>query len=249
MDAKKKTLWVALLAALAVTQTGCTMDPCSGGGPLKRDELGDWAGMAAPPAPGVASLQKRARKLATCTNDPSTCERVWEAGSRDVSIEWGRLGSIPLEPAYGMEIRAKFNNPLNLAVLGESEREYLYTKPQSDGGRSVYAINRESCYVFLGGEQADGYDVATGRRVAAQKQTVALSYLLYTRFRLAKPVDEAGKRGLHAIADPAVDLDEVDYDLRDVTTIACGLFGWGRVNRKRYIQILWIPIQVGDAKL
>ena len=50
------------------------------------------------------------------------------------------------------------------------------------------------------------------------------------------------------IVDPEVGLDEVKYELKDGTSILMGLFGWGRVNHRRYLQLLWIPIPIGEVK-
>ncbi len=40
---------------------------------------------------------------------------------------------------------------------------------------------------------------------------------------------------------------DVRYDVRDGNAVLFGAVGWGRVNRRRYIQIAWIPIPVGKA--
>ena len=44
-------------------------------------------------------------------------------------------------------------------------------------------------------------------------------------------------------------LSDVRFNVKDGTCTLFGLIGWGRVNRRRYIQLLWIPIPVGSAEL
>ena len=68
------------------------------------------------------------------------------------------------------------------------------------------------------------------------------------RVRRVTPIGRDGNPGLHAIVDPEVGLDEVKYELKDGTSILMGLFGWGRVNHSRYLQLLWIPIPIGTVK-
>jgi hypothetical protein len=37
------------------------------------------------------------------------------------------------------------------------------------------------------------------------------------------------------------------FRVEETHQVLCGLIGWGRVNRTRYVQILWIPIPIGSA--
>ncbi|MHC5034150.1 MAG: hypothetical protein ACYTFZ_03850 [Planctomycetota bacterium] len=79
-----------------------------------------------------------------------------------------------------------------------------------------------------------------------------LSVAGYWRTRQITPVDRrdrGGFKGLRAALDPKTRLSDVRYEVKDGTILLLGTIGWGRVNRKRYIQILWIPIPVGDVKL
>ncbi len=102
--------------------------------------------------------------------------------------------------------------------------------------------------LLFAGDQVNAYDIATQERVAARKTNIALSLIGYTRIRRVMPIGRDGKPGLHAIVDPEVGLDEVKYELKDGTSILMGLFGWGRVNHRRYLQLLWIPIPTGTVK-
>jgi hypothetical protein len=100
------------------------------------------------------------------------------------------------------------------------------------------------------GDTANAYDFSTGERVAAQKTSIALGYGLgYTRFRRVLPVSADGDLGLHALMDRRLGLSDVKYDLKDGTVLLFGALGWGRVNRRRYVQILWIPVPVGRVRL
>ena len=99
------------------------------------------------------------------------------------------------------------------------------------------------------GDTANAYDSSTDERVAAQKTSIVLGYGLgYTRYRRILPVAADGSLGLHALMDKTVGLSDVRYDLKDGTILLFGILGWGRVNRKRYIQFLWIPIPVGQVQ-
>ena len=101
--------------------------------------------------------------------------------------------------------------------------------------------------LLFAGDQVNAYDIATQERVAAQKTNIALSLIGYTRIRRVTPIGR-GEPGLHAIVDPEVGLDEIKYELKDGTSILMGLFGWERVNHRRYLQLLWIPIPTGTVK-
>jgi hypothetical protein len=109
------------------------------------------------------------------------------------------------------------------------------------------------CGLFIGdfifsGERADAYDVSSRERVAAKTMNAFLGWGVgWSRLRQVLPVNARGEPDLGAIKDPNVDLSEVRYDVRDGNVLLLGLIGWGRVNHRRYVQVLWIPIPVGKA--
>ena len=84
--------------------------------------------------------------------------------------------------------------------------------------------------------------------MACQQLDVRFGWGLgWSRLRRIEPVAPDGTRGLHALADPSLELDEVRYSLKNGNTLLLGLIGWGRVNRRYYLQLLWLPIPIAKA--
>jgi hypothetical protein len=69
----------------------------------------------------------------------------------------------------------------------------------------------------------------------------------WSRVRKVRPVDRLDWPGLHAVTNPRRPLSEARYDVREGNILLLGLLGWGRVNRTRYLQLLWIPVPIGSA--
>ena len=251
-----KTLVQILFLLFVISlMSGCTFFAASGGGPLKRSELGDWAGIRAEAPPEPEALSSIVKDLEHCSLD-------WFAGTysfqEDIPfggsfLYYGNPYEIPFIPARGLTIKGKFNPWLRL-IPGSRHGDWLYFSPKS-GTRRFYASENEwgGGMLLIGdllfaGDQVNAYDITTRERVAARKTNIALSLIGYTRIRRVTPIGRDGKHGLHAIVDPEVGLDEVKYELKDGTSILMGLFGWGRVNHRRYLQLLWIPIPTGTVK-
>ena len=65
--------------------------------------------------------------------------------------------------------------------------------------------------------------------------------------RKAAPVSADGDPILKSVFSADVDPNDVRYQWREGHFLWGGLIGWGRLNRRRYIQILWIPIPIGES--
>ena len=63
------------------------------------------------------------------------------------------------------------------------------------------------------------------------------------------PSTPGGIAQLGVVIPPEVGPSDVRYEWKEGFQVLGGLLAWGRVNRKRYIQVLWIPIPVGNVKL
>jgi len=238
-DTRKRTLRVTLLAALVVTQTGCTMYLCSGGGPLQRNELGDWAGIKDTSLPQGSQLRKaidelKAQPIGLTLTDKASPGRTLIRKFRLTTPLWLRLFPSP-----------SGSQELLYDASAERPRELLTVKQGWDLGAVIPAVAPGT---FTGTERSSTFIASTRERVGATAFG-ALFLLTWVHHGDVRPVGKNGKTSLHTVAGANVDIDRVPYRVQSGSFLLGGIFGWGRVNRKRYIQILWIPIQVGDAEL
>ena len=241
------------MAAAALVQSGCSFFALPGGGPLERDELGDWAGIAARPLPEPQHLQARVKRLAFCAHDPLDSEYSWQGGPWGCELlSFGAPREVPFTPAWGLQVMGRFNRWLRL-LPGRRHGDWLYRHPSGAGSRQFYASQDEwGAGLILGdlllrGAVCNACDVATRERVAAQQSAIVLSALGYVRIRRVRPVGVDGEPGLHGLAHPRLDATDVRYEVKDGTALLAGILGWGRVNHRLYIQVLWTPISMGEA--
>lgn len=255
MGRHRKVLLSVLAVWACVALSGCSFYGCSGGGPLTRAELGDWLQIPEGSRPAAEKLRADATELRGVSDSflglGGTHSR--NAGTTVGRLKWGDPYEIPFHPAHGMAIKGKFN-PWARLLPGTREGKWLYYTPSGENRREFYATENEwGCGMLVGdliasGDRANAYDVGTGERIAARQTKVILTVLGYVNTRRVMPVDAEGKEGLHALSDASVDLSSARYSMKKGTTILAGVLGWGQVNRKRYLQILWIPIPTGDVE-
>ncbi|MFW6161503.1 MAG: hypothetical protein ACODAJ_01970 [Planctomycetota bacterium] len=239
--------WLVAVAAAAavVTQAGCTFFGASGGGPLRRSELGDWAGMSEMTRP--AGLQSLVAELKETPNSPFTAKYSLRGDAALFSTNFNEILDVPFTPAPGLRIKGRLNPWLRF-VPGPQSGDWLYYDESDPSARQFYAAEHEWDALVAWGERVDAWDVATGERVAARGTFSLPGFGLgYNRVRKVRPVDAAGLPGLDTIAYTKRPLSDVRYDLRDGSILFLGLLGWGRVNRIRYLQVLWIPIAIGTT--
>ena len=248
---KKAVQIMAVLFVISLTN-GCAFFGASGGGPLSRTQLGDWAGIKDEGAPQPEALMAVVQTIEGYSMNPFAGEIHLKKDGWGSSLNYGDPREIPFTPTRGLHIKGKFNPWLRL-IPSKRHGDWLYYKPQSSD-RRFYASEGEwgSGMLFadflLAGDKANAYDIATRQRVAARKTNIALFLIGYTRVRRIAPVGPDGKPGLLAVSDPGVGLDTVKYDYKDGTAVLMGIIGWGRVNHRRYFQFLWIPIPMGAVK-
>jgi hypothetical protein len=254
----RRFVLVAWLASLCLAQAGCTFFACSGGGPLTRAELGDWAGIAELDRPERAELTdlRERRDWGTWRICGTTFKLDGDRWSL-CSLIPPAIDCWPFTPAPGFELRGRF--PICRRLI-PSARDGLILYVSQQGGRDFYAVEKEwdagrligllIGEYLVAGDTANAYDAGSHERVAARKVNVLLGLGgLYTRYRRVLPVDEHGRKGLRVFSDGALSPSRARYDLRDGTVSLLGLIGWGRVNRTRYLQLLWIPIPIGKVKI
>jgi len=252
MRSWKNSAQILLVLFVVSLTTGCTFFAASGGGPLRRSQLGDWAGIKEEGPPQPEALSEIVKDLEGCSMNPFTGEVYLRKDPWGSSLNFGDPREIPFVPTRGLCVRGKFNPWLRL-IPSKRHGDWLYYTPESDARRFYASESEWGAGILIGdfllaGDQADAYDIATQERVAARKTNIALSLIGYTRIRRIMPVEPNGTPGLHAISDPSVGLDSVQYDYKDGTAVLMGLVGWGRVNQRRYFQFLWIPIPMGAVK-
>lgn len=241
------------LLALGLMAGGCRFRYADGGGPLPREELGHWSGMAPEPAPDAATLAAKLAELKAIplpSFRPLRGEYAYTEGPHWLSTAIPDPWDFPFAPARGLVVKGSFPFWAR-AIPGTRRGHYLFYKPSDPAARVIYATERQwGCGLFFGDflwsrQRVDAYVAASGERVAAKATSCFLGWGLGpTRLRQVLPVDKDGSRGLHALADSRTPPDAVRYHLRDARFVLFGLIGWGRVNHRRYIQLLWLLIPV-----
>jgi hypothetical protein len=241
------------LAALGLLAGCCRFWYADGGGPLAREELGDWAGMVAEPAPDAAALAAKVAELEAIplpSFRPLRGKYAYTEGPHWLSTTIPDPWDFPFAPARGMVVKGSF--PFWARAIPCTRRgHYLFYKPSDPTARAICAAEEQwGCGLFLGDflwshQRVDAYDAASGERLAAKATSCFLGWGLGpTRLCQVLPVGKDGSRGLQGLADSRTPLEAARYDLRDAHVALFGLIGWGRVNRRRYVQLLWIPIPV-----
>lgn len=234
-------------AALVVT-CGCTMFMCNGGGPLREDELGDWVGLREANPPTAQELAAQAAEIQKVKNRVFAGKFSIPADLAIFAFNCGMVYEIPFTPAPGLIVKGEMNLLWSLLVPGSQNGRWLFFHPRRSDGRRFCATEHEWGWLLFGTERANAYDVATGRLVAAQRtdEVVGLG-LGWMRLRRVLPVGRSDVPGLDGIVSPNLPFENIRYDLRDANILLLGLVGWGRVNHTRYVQLLWVPIPVGQA--
>jgi len=242
---------------LLLVQSCCSFLGASGGGPLTRQELGDWAGIPARAAPAPEELGPRLDALKAIplpSFRPGRGEYAYTEGPHWLSTAIPDPWDSPFVPARGYVVKGTF--PLwRRAVPCTRRGHFVYYAP-SGAARELYALEEQwGCGLFVGdfiwsSERADAYDVASRQRVAASTMGCVLGWGVgWSRLRRVVPTTSVGGPGLHAAADRKISLSDIRYDVREGNSVLLGLVGWGRVNRRRYAQVLWIPVPIGPARV
>lgn len=244
----RKLLALVALAALALGQCGCTMFIfCDGEGPLAREELGDWLGLEARPAPEPAELAARVEELKGMQQAGFAGRYSLPGDAASLSFRLFFLFDIPFTPAPGLVVKGR-RNPWLAFVPGGQRGDWLYFDPDKPAKKRFYASQDQWDALVVWCDRTDAYDVATRERVAAKRTDEMIGLGLgYTRVREVVPLDRDEVGGVHALADQHVDPAKVKYRVRDGTCLLLGIVGWGRVNHTRYLQLLWVPIPIGRA--
>jgi len=243
----------ALALAAAASAGGCTFMAASGGGPLAREDVGSWLGIGRVAAGGAEELGKAASRLKLCRYQPLVGEYSWREGPWTSRLwRFGGPLAAPFTPALGYHVRGRFRPILRL-LPGVRDGNWFYHSASRPGSREFHAAERGwGAGLFVGewlfsGSRAEAREAATGKRVAAEAAETVFSPLVYCRVRRVVPVGIDGEPGLHGLAHPRLELTDVRYDVREGTALLGGLVAWGRVNSQLYVQLLWIPIDMGFA--
>ncbi|MHC4592372.1 MAG: hypothetical protein ACYS8L_06725, partial [Planctomycetota bacterium] len=167
---------LGLVLAIALLQTGCTFFACSGGGPLKYDELGDWAGIPEEPRPSIEEIQYL-REKRDWPSLPFSGEYKYAGKLGGFAINFpGHPYNVPFTPVKGLEVRWKVQDWHRL-LPSSRHGAYSYGAAVKQGvapGRELCAAESEwGCGLLIGdfilaGDTANAYDSPTGERVAAQ---------------------------------------------------------------------------------
>jgi len=246
---RRRTMWIACAAmVLALAQTGCTFFACSGGGPLRRGELGDWAGIAAEPIPSAQDVTTRMAALKGLSSNTFAGRYSMAGDSGALAFGWLGVASVPFTPAPGLMIKGRMNPWLRLLPCTQ-RGDWLYYDRGDKAARQFYAVERSWSVLLAGGNRADAWDAASRQRVAAERTDEVIGLGLgWTRTRHVLPVDRVGDAGLNVVRRTRIDLDQARYQLKDGNILLLGIVGWGRVNHHRYLQLLWIPIDLGTVR-
>ncbi|MBM4036725.1 MAG: hypothetical protein FJ291_33750 [Planctomycetes bacterium] len=236
-----------LLVALALCLSGCTMFFCDGGGPLKREELGDWLGLAARPAPEPQKLAALVQELRQIKHAGFVGRYSLPGDASVLSLKFFFLFDIPFTPAPGLVVKGR-RSPWLAFVPGGQRGRWLYFVPAKPAVKQFVALQEQWDALLVWFDRVEAYDVATRERVAARRSDELVGLGLgWTRVREVVPLDEDEQPGVHALARPKLDPAKLRYMVRDGNCLLLGLVGWGRVNHTRYLQLLWLPIPIGSA--
>jgi hypothetical protein len=228
-----------IVGVILVMSAGCSFFACSGGGPLTRSELGDWCGFSDPGAPSFRERQQLVEKLSRTPNMPLAGMICWSKS------DW-RARSNPI--ADGLDVNG-FHNVWGFFLPGKNTTHWLLRLRQLEGSRKFYGRSDSWSLGFIIGyylffcTDMNVWDVETLERVGFAKGRAFLGGLLYHRHAYIRL-----NPALVHYADPRTKLVDAQFVLKDGSLLLLGVIGWGRVNHKRYIQILWIPIPVGTVE-
>ncbi len=262
MDVWRKLLLVGLLAVTGALASGCTFFACDGGGPLTRDELGDWAAISE----GAKPTAEEMRQLHEGDDwGPFDWGAYFRTGHWRIDLSMPRPGLVDWEPHSSLDFptmpgyETRFMYPSYRWLFPSARHGVSLIMPKAGrqasdlrkffGSRHGYGLGFILGEFLLSGSTRNLYDNSTQERVAASKANIFLSWAGYVRVREVVPVDDHGDAGLVVLKDMDTELSAVRYQLKDGTCLLLGILGWGRVNHKRYIQLLWIPISVGQVDL
>lgn len=238
---RQRSRFVAGLAAAALLALCgcCTFLGSQGGGPVARAELGAWAGVPLRSLPDRPVVEARVRALRRIINDPMSGEFVHSQG-------------VSFAPTDGAMVR-RSGHPWTWVLPGRRYTDVLVYDPGvKDSREFLGTVEGWGLGGYVGDylhawRQLTLHDVTSGRPVAAKRFEVYATPLAYARSRLVWPAAPTGQPAVLAATHPGVDLADVPCVLRDGTAVLGGLIGWGRVNRVRYIQALWLPVPMGST--
>ena len=238
---------LCLVVVLPVAMCGCSFFLADGGGPLRRQELGDWAGIPEEPLIERGRLDALVRQLRYCGQKPLAGEFSLREGSWPARLGICLPFCAPFTPAFGYQVRGH-RRPALWLPPGRRRGEWLFHNPFGEPWRQFVAteggwgLGLWAGDLVFGWRHANAYALESLARVAATRSQFILGPLLYARCSRVLPVGIDAAPGIHALAHPRMGLDDVRYDLRDGTILLGGLLGWGRVNHCRFVQFLWMPI-------
>lgn len=237
-----------LLAALALSQAGCTMFVfCDGGGPMAYQELGNWAGLAPGTPPEAARLAELVEELKVVRHGGFAGRYSLPGDAAALHLNFLLVNDVPFTPAPGLVVKGR-RNPWLRFVPGAHSGHWLYFDPLKKLPHQFYAAERSWSALLAWGARSEAYDVATRQRVAARRVEEVIGLGLgWTRVREVVPLDAEEEPGMHALAGPKADPATAKWLVRDGNILLLGIVGWGRVNHTRYLQLLWVPIPIGRA--
>ncbi|MFP4055715.1 MAG: hypothetical protein ACLF0G_02480, partial [Candidatus Brocadiia bacterium] len=178
----------AVVVALCSQMVGCTFLYCSGGGPLRREELGDWVGLAARPAPESEELASLVKGLKLLDNSFLGSHHSYLEGPSIRTLHYGSYREVPFTPARHLMVKGEFNPWLRL-LPGVRRGDWLYYNSAREDYRTFYAREREwgggllVTERLLAGSHSEAYDLTTRRRVAAQASLCVLAEVLVFHVR------------------------------------------------------------------
>lgn len=119
-----------------------------------------------------------------------------------------------------------------------------------EGHRALYVVKRlygdAVAIAGAGGNRTDVYDAETGEKLASWGQWF-VSYMFFADEQAwIEPVEMNGGPAMRKIMAREVQPSELRFGAGKASSLWLGICGWGRTNHRRYAQVLWIPIPVGD---
>lgn len=255
MKTAKRFVVLGLAALIALSTSGCTFWHCWGGEPLTREELGDWLGIREGHVPGAHDLEALRSDLRVGPRVAGQRRLCGNAALLHLQLP-GFPYNMPYTPVPDHAIVGTFPSWRHFIPSMRSGSYLFYPRLGATGASSSrqFCVSEDEWgaglvvgdFLFTG-ETANAYDYMSGERLAARQSTVILGWGIgYTRIKDVTPLDAYGNEGLPAMGREYA-AAPLHYNVRDGTSLLFGAVGWGRVNRWRYMQILWIPIRMGEV--
>jgi hypothetical protein len=226
-----------LLAGIGLAAAGCsTISLREGEDPLFTDELPEWARRVETSMPPGDLLEKAAAGIEAKPpkrDSMFTLHTPWNRGASYLNQSICGLGEYDPGDLLPPPHRRRGHLLLWDGIPGH---RFLYYKGAGGAAFPPFAADAEA--------EVCCFDSGSSHPIPIHRGGIFLSPP-YSCIWSTRPAGLPLEDFLRGTVARENDGDPGSYRVEETHILLCGLFCWGRVNRTRYIQVLWIPIPVG----